>query len=70
MVLEPEVIMPVDQQGTSALIAYGIVVVEDVQGQSCSKLLSLIFDSDSSKSMCTVELYQWAPALIKIQDEL
>ena len=52
MVSEPELIMTVDQHGNSTPMASAIMVVKEVQGRSCSRLLKVLFDSGGSKSMC------------------
>ena len=49
---EPELIMAVDSKGRIAPMASGIMVVRDVQGKACSRLLRVLFDSGGAKSMC------------------
>ena len=49
---EPELIMAVDNKGRIAPMASGIMVVRDVQGKACSRLLRVLFDSGGAKSMC------------------
>ncbi len=51
-VSNPEVTMAVDQQGRSAPMACGVMVVKDIQGKACSRLLRVLYDSGGSKSMC------------------
>ena len=52
MVSEPELVMAVDHQGKSTPMASGIMVVRDIQGKNCSRLIKVLFDSGGSKSMC------------------
>ena len=52
MVTEPEIIMAVDQGGKSTPMACAMMVVKDLQGKPCSRLLKVLFDSGGSKSMC------------------
>ena len=48
----PDVIMTIDHQGRCTPMASGVMVVKDVQGRACSRLLRVLYDSGGSKSMC------------------
>ena len=48
---EPEVIMAVDQHGNMTPMASVVMVIKDLQGRPCSKLLRVLFDSGGSTSM-------------------
>ena len=49
---EPQVIMTVDHAGRFTPMASGVMVVKDVAGRACSRLLRVLYDSGGSKSMC------------------
>ena len=44
-ILEPEIVMAVDQQGRTTPMASGIMVVKSIQGRACSRLLRVLYDS-------------------------
>ena len=46
-----QVTMVTDNQGRSATMACGVMVVKDVAGRACSRLLRVLFDSGGSRSM-------------------
>ena len=48
----PDIIMTIDHQGRCTPMASGVMVVKDVQGRACSRLLRVLYDSGGSKSMC------------------
>ena len=49
--LEPEIVMAVDETGQSTPMACGIMLVKSIQGKACSRLLKVLYDSGGSKSM-------------------
>ena len=49
--LEPEIVMAVDETGHSTPMACGIMLVKSMQGKACSRMLKVLHDSGGSKSM-------------------
>ncbi len=48
----PGVVLTVDQQGCMTLMATGVMLVKDIAGKACSRVLRVLYDSGGSKSMC------------------
>ena len=48
---EPGVVLRIDQKGCMAPMATGVMVVKDVAGRACSRVLRVLYGSGGSKSM-------------------
>ena len=48
---EPELVMAIDQHGQMTPMDSAVMVIKDLQGRPCSKLLRVLFDSGGSTSM-------------------
>ena len=48
--LKPQIIMAADETGQSTPMPCGIMLVKIIQGQPCSHLLKVLYDSGGSKS--------------------
>ena len=49
---KPKVILTVDHQGQMTPMATGVMLVKDIAGKACSRVLEVLYNSGGSKSMC------------------
>ncbi len=49
---KPEVTLNVDHQGLMTYTATGVMLVKDIFGKACPRVLRVLYDSGGLKSMC------------------